>query len=280
MKKEISQNIVNNTKLKAGHTYVITKPVTVNAKLTIEDGVTILILNNIATDTAGNGLTFAATSELIAGEVNFFACGDNFEKINIANNGGLIFNGTAGPIVTSAAYNAIPSNFTAKKIKCNYLGGFDPAGSPTLKLDGVTIANCNNDEWNVETLSSYYAGADAVVIKQSTISFDFLQVKYPIQNGVTNINSTVKINKGLKVINDNNFLFNMTNNQLLIANPLSYIRLPSHTKVYLDGSWGSVAQNIKVVTKSLPTPTNAAPYYYKDCTSCGQTYIYPTTQVN
>jgi hypothetical protein len=277
MKKEISQNIVNNTTLKAGHTYVITKPVTVSAKLTIEDNVNIFILNNVATDTAGNGLTFATSSELIASEVNFFACGDNMEKINVANNGGLVFNGSAGPIVTSAAYDSTPSNFVAKKIRCNYLGGFDPAGSPATLLDALTIANCNEDEWNVESVSSYYSGNDGVVIKQSTIDFDFLAVQYPSANGVTNVNSIVKINKGLKVVNDNNYLFNMSSNQLLVANPLSYIKLPVHTKVYLDGTWGSNAQNIKVVTKSLPTPgVQTAAYYYKDCTTCGQTYIYPT----
>jgi hypothetical protein len=279
MKKEISQNIVNNTTLKAGHTYVITKPVTVSARLTIEDDVNIFILNNVTTDTVGNGLTFATSSELVACEVNFFACGDNMEKINIANNGGLVFNGSAGPITTTAAYNSTPSNFVAKKIRCNYLGGFDPAGAPALKLDAITIANCNEDEWNVKAVSSYYSGADGVVIKQSTIDFDFLAVQYPSANGVTNTNSTVKINKGLKVVNDNNYLFNMFSNQLLVANPLSYIKLPVHTKVYLDGTFGSNAQNIKVVTKSLPAPgIETVQYYYKDCTTCGQTYIFPTTQ--
>ncbi len=281
MKKEISQNIVNNTTLKAGHTYVITKPVTVSAKLTIEDNVNIFILNNVAADTAGNGLTFATSSELIASEVNFFACGDNMEKINVANNGGLVFNGSAGPILatgpaTTVAYNSDPSNFVAKKIRCNYLGGFDPTGAP-VKSDAITIANCNEDEWKVESVSSYYSGKDGIVINQSTIDFDFLAVQYPSANGVTNNNSVVKINKGLKVVNDNSWLFNMTSNQLLVASPLSYIKLPVHTKVYLDGTFGSNAQNIKVVTKSLPTPgVETAAYYYKDCTSCGQTYIYPT----
>lgn len=279
MKKEISQNIVKNITLKSGHTYVITKPVIVSAKLTIEDNVNIFILNNVATDTAGNGLTFATSSELIASEVNFFACGDNMEKINIANNGGLVFNGSAGPVnPTGTAYNSDHSNFTAKKIRCNYLGGFDPAGV-VVKYDALTINNCNEDEWNVESVSSYYSGKDGLVVNQSTISFDFIAVQYPSGNGVTNTNSTVKINKGVKVINDNNYLFNMTSNQLLIANPLSYIKLPTRTKVYLNGSWGSAAQNIQVVSKSLPAPTNEAPYYYKDCTSCGQTYIFPAKTV-
>jgi hypothetical protein len=269
MKKEISKDIVNDTTLKAGHTYVITNYVRVFAKLTIEDNVNIFILNNAITDTVANGLVFLTSSELEAGEVNFFACDNNMEKINFAYNRGLNFYGSAG----RNAYNATPSKFVAKKLRLNYLGGFN-AGS--FKYDPAYIYGCNEDEWKVKAYISNYSGDEGIVISLSTITFDFISIKYPSTNGMTMFNSIVKINKGLKVINNNNFLFSLSFNQLLVARPLCYIKLPVHTRVYLDGPWGSVVQNIKVVTKSLPTPTNASEYYYNDCTTCGQTYIYPT----
>jgi hypothetical protein len=269
MKIEISKDIINDTTLKSGYTYVITKYVRVFAKLTIEDNVNIFILNNAVTDTIANGLDFLTSSELEAGEVNFFACDNNMEKINFAYNRGLNFYGSAG----RNAYNAIPSKFIAKKLRLNYLGGFD---AKTFKYDPVYIYGCNEDEWEIKAITSNYSGDEGIVISLSTITLDFISVKYPSTNGISMVNSILKINKGLKVINNNNFLFSLSFNQLLAASPLCYIKLPVHTKVYLDGPWGSAAQNIKVVTKSLPTPTNASAYYYNDCTKCGQTYIYPT----
>jgi len=125
MKKEISQDIVKPTTLKSGHTYVITAPVTVFSKLTVECDVTIFIRNNESGDTVANGIIFDTSSEFIAEEVNFFACDDKNEKINEANNGGLVFNGSIGSDgATGNNYNTLPSNFVAKKIRCNYLGGF------------------------------------------------------------------------------------------------------------------------------------------------------------
>ena len=56
------------------------------------------------------------------------------------------------------------------------------------------------------------------------------------------------------------------------SNPLCYIKLPNNTKFYLTGEW---VEDVVVLSKSLPTPTDNEPYYFKNCTACGQSYIYP-----
>ena len=68
----------------------------------------------------------------------------------------------------------------------------------------------------------------------------------------------------------------MVPNQNQDNNQLCYIKLPTHTKVYLDGIWD---ENIQIVSKALPQPASNevdTPYYFRECTSCGQTYIFPT----
>lgn len=268
MKKEISQPIVKDTTLKSGHTYVITAPVTVSAKLTIECDVTVYIRNS---NTVGNGLIFNTSSELIAEEVNFFACDDKNEKINEAQNAGLVFNGSIGPNGTDNNYDTDASNFVGKKIRCNYLGGF---GVTSIQegASAITINNCNSDEWNVNSVSISYSGGDGIQITQSQIDFDFLSIQYPLADGLNVVNSTLTINKGLKVkTSDTNVLIEMSADQNNIANPLCYVKIPNHTKVYLDGEWD--VANVEIVSKALPEPTPV--YYYRDCTSCGQTYIFP-----
>jgi hypothetical protein len=72
----------------------------------------------------------------------------------------------------------------------------------------------------------------------------------------------------------------MTTNQALDTSPLSYIKLPANTKVYLDGLWASAsgvpAVSVKIVSNSLPQPVAGSAYYYKQCTECGQSYIFPS----
>ncbi len=269
MKKEISQPIVKPTTLKSGHTYVITAPVTVAARLTIECDVTIYIRND---NSSANGLTFSSSSELIAEEVNFFACDDKNEKVNEAQNGGLTFNGTIGPNGTGNNYNTNASNFVAKKIRCNYLGGFGATSVEGSGASALTINNCNNDEWNIDSVSISYSGGNGVTINESQVEFDFLSIQFPSADGLSVENSTLTINKGLKIKNgDSGVLIHMEADQNDVTNPLCYVKIPNHTKVYLDGPWD--VTDVKIVSKALPEPT--PDYYYRDCTSCGQTYVFP-----
>ena len=69
--KEISQDIVDPTTFKSGYVYIITNPINVTSKLTIEDNVNIYLRNG-----AANGLTFDASSELHAGCVVVYASDD------------------------------------------------------------------------------------------------------------------------------------------------------------------------------------------------------------
>ena len=103
-------------------------------------------------------------------------------------------------------------------------------------------------------------------------------------NGLESNDSIINIYKGFKVQIDNGKLINMITNQALDASPLSYIKLPSCTKVYLDGLWATTtsatpAVAVRIVSNSLPQPTSATAYYYKDCTACGQTYIFPSSSL-
>ncbi len=275
--KEISQNIVDPTTFKSGYVYIITNPITVSSKLTIEDNVDIYLRNG-----AANGLTFAASSELHAGCVNFYASDDRNVIINVANNGGIVFNGTAGPTVGAlpafaTSFATTPSHFVAKKLKLNYIGGWQVS---TLGTDAITINNCNADEWAIESLSSSYSGDEGVVVNDSTINLNYLSITNPAGDGLQSNDSIINVYKGLKVQVDNGSLIVMTSNQALDASPLSYIKLPAHTKVYLDGLWvaasGTPLVSVKVVSNNLPQPVSGTAYYYKDCTECGQSYIFPS----
>ena len=280
--KEISQNIIDPTTFKSGYVYIITAPITVSSKLTIEDGVDVYFRNG-----AANGLTFTTSSELHAGCVNFYASDDRNVIINVANNGGIVFNGSAGPTAgplpaLAVSYSTTASNFVAKKIKLNYIGGWQVSAIPT---DALTINNCNSDEWGIESVSSAYSGDEGVVVNDSTINLNYLAITNPVGDGLEVNDSIVNIYKGLKVQVDNGNLIVMTSNQALDTNPLSYIKLPSQTKVYLDGTWvaasGIPSVSVKIVSNSLPQPVSTGTeaqraYYYKDCTTCGQSYIFPS----
>ena len=272
--KEISQNIVDPTTFKSGYVYIITQAITVTSKLTIEDNVDVYFRNGGA-----NGLTFASSSELHAGCVNFYASDDRNVIINTANNGGIVFNGTAGPSVIGAgtAFDTTPSHFVGKKLKLNYIGGWVVSAAAT---DALTINNCNADEWAVESISSAYSGDEGVVVNDSTINLNYLSVTNSVGNGLELNDSIVNVYKGLKVQVDTGSLITMASNQSIDTNPLSYIKLPSHTKVYLDGNWatasGSPLVSVNIVSNSLPQPTSGVAYYYKDCTECGQSYIFPS----
>lgn len=271
--KEISQNIQDPTTFKSGYVYIITQPITVSSKLTIEDNVDVYFRNGSA-----SGLTFSASSELHAGCVNFYACDDRNVIINLANNGGIQFNGTAGPSVNGVgtAFATSPSHFVAKKIKLNYIGGWLQS---TLGTDALTINNVNADEWAIESVSSAYSGDEGVVVNDSTINLNYLSVTNPVGDGIQSNDSIINVYKGLKVQVDNGSLIVMTANQALDTNPLSYIKLPAHDKVYLDGLWAPISAgvSVKVVSNNLPKPTDGAVYYYKDCTECGQSYIFPSS---
>lgn len=280
--KEISQNIIDPTTFKAGYVYIVTAPVVVSSKLTIENGVEVYVRNG-----AANGLTFKSSSELHAECVSFYASDDRNVKINLANNGGIVFNGTAGPTTgptpaLAVAYDTEPSNFVAKKLKLNYLGGYQVSAVPT---DALTINNCNADEWNIQSVSSAYSGDEGVTVNDSTINLNYLAVTNPAGDGLEINDSIVNVYKGLKAQVDNGSLIVMNSDQALDTNPLSYIKLPTHTKVYLDGAWvassGTPAVSVKIVSNSLPQPVSTGTaeqraYYYKDCTECGQTYIFPS----
>jgi len=277
--KEISQNIIDPTTFKSGYVYIITAPITVSSKLTIEDNVDVYLRNG-----AANGLTFESSSELHAGCVNFYASDDRNVIINVANNGGVVFNGTAGPITgtqslltAQTAFAVSPSKFVAKKLKFNYIGGWVVSAAAT---DALTINNCNVDEWGVQSVSSAYSGDEGVVVNDSTINLNYLAITNPASNGLEINDSIVNVYKGLKVQADNGSLIQMSTNQALDSSPLSYIKLPAHTKVYLDGLWASASGipsvSVKIVSNNLPQPVAGSAYYYKDCTECGQSYIFPS----
>ena len=273
--KEISQDIVDPTTFKSGYVYIITNPINVTSKLTIEDNVDIYLRNG-----AENGLTFDASSELHAGCVEVYASDDRNVIINLANNGGIVFNGTAGPTVGAlpafaTAFDTDASHFVAKKLKLNYCGGWQVS---TVATDALTINNCNADEWAIESVSSSHSGDEGVVVNDSTINLNYLSITNPSGNGLESNNSIINVYKGLKIQTDNGSLIVMTTNQSLDASPLSYIKLPAHTKVYLDGLWAAASGSVsvKVVSNNLPQPTSGSAYYYKDCTECGQSYIFPS----
>jgi hypothetical protein len=146
----VNSNIVNDTCWTNDNIYVISLPirVTEGAKLTIENNVTILLLNktsvenvvisnpNISTATtpieltvAGSCLIFESSSKLQAETIFVNSCDLNYTITNTSNNCGIFFCGTQ----SSSQYNFLniqsnisiePSQFNVKNIIMNNIGSF------------------------------------------------------------------------------------------------------------------------------------------------------------
>ncbi len=147
---KVNTNIVNNTCWTKNKIYVIENPIRVSSGviLTIEDGVTILLVNktavenvsidnpNISTSTTpieltvtGSCLIFESGSKLIAETIYVNSCDENYTVVESSNNCGLFFCGTQ----TASEYNFFnigskisleKSSFTIKEIILNNIGSF------------------------------------------------------------------------------------------------------------------------------------------------------------
>ena len=210
----ISANITKNRTLSVNNTYVIEGEVhvTTGVKLTIADGVTILILNGVYKKSLlrRSTLIFDQGSMLSAKRFYIKAGGPKHKPVKFADNGGVWFLGNYnnaskdGVSVKLNRKNPL-SRFQAKMVATYYLGRKDTYISPATgkeldigdDVDGFSILGVGPDEWNISEIRSHYSADDGLDVTNSHISLDRIEVRHPTEDGLNISSSRVEVHKSL-----------------------------------------------------------------------------------
>lgn len=216
----INKDIKRSRTLKAGKTYVIQGEVRVakSVKLTVQDKVTILIVNGVNKKSSiwRSALIFEQGSSLIAQRMYVKACNSEYKPVKCADNGGLWFLGNFndaskdGVSVKVNRKNPL-SSFNAKMVATYYLGRFDPTqiadatqnddGEADVDddIDGFSVLGVGKNEWNISEVRCYYSADDAFDVTNSHIRLDRLEIKLPVEDGMNISSSRVEIHKSLSI---------------------------------------------------------------------------------
>ncbi len=210
----ISANITKNRILSDKKTYVIEGEIHVvkGVKLTIADGVTILILNGVFKKSLlrRSTLIFDQGSILSAKRFYIKAGGTNHKPVKFADNGGVWFlgnyNNASKDGVTVKLNRKNPlSSFHAKMVATYYLGRKDTYNSPTTgkeldigdDVDGFSILGVGPTEWNISEIRSHYSADDGFDVTNSHIRLDRIEVRHPTEDGLNISSSRVEVHKSL-----------------------------------------------------------------------------------
>jgi photosystem II stability/assembly factor-like uncharacterized protein len=281
MIKTILNNISKNTIFTNNFTYVIVGEIHVlnGINLYIEDNTLILLRNGIQKKNKNSSidystLIFDTGSNLIAKKI-FIKSADNYNKaINYANNGGLIFLGSAANI-TYNAYNSInsqisatSSNFYIEELITCYLG--------SINNNNITVIGNNNDEFNIKSIKSFYSGNIGLSVINSNIIIEKLLIYNPSGNvAVDNNNSIIDIIKVIKIFITNGSMTSLFN--FFIDSDIPYIKINKNTCVNLRApQFNPIINLLKVVSIDIPSPIS--PYFVNKILK-KQTYIYRSISI-
>ena len=210
----INSNITRNRRFVVSKLYVITSDVRVkkNVKLTIEDGVKILIQNGAKEKLKLRraAFIFEPGSILNAKKFSVKACDENFREEKKSDNGGLWFignsrSGSKDTIKTKVNPKISLSSFNATMIKTHYLGRLDPLRdtlrTPAAKddIDGLSVLGVGLSEWNVLNVQSFYSADDGIDITNSNIKLDRILVRSPVEDGVNLSSSQLEVRLSLNL---------------------------------------------------------------------------------
>ena len=156
----ISENITTDTTFKKGYQYIIANSVFVNAKVTIENGSLISILND---EFLSNSLNISNFGKVVGDEVLINSVkqeGDEYVVTNFANNNGLQITGTA-PQNTLPNYKYLD---TCKKSQSKCEPAF-------LKINKLTLDNIGG--LNLTQVLSYEVDISSLTFRITSDQFEF-----------------------------------------------------------------------------------------------------------
>lgn len=279
----ISGDIIKNTTLRAGTTYIIDGEVHVkkNVTLTIEDGVKVDIRNGrrpITNLLDASSLVFDSGSKLVVGTttkpgtVYFNAVDINNREVPYADNGGVFFCGTyrsgsrKGITVDLAQTRGLKSSFTAAKLVFSYCGRTDPLGRNGDKfggddMDPISIIGMGPTEWKIDAVESRYSGNNGFDVTNSTFSIDNIQVAAAIEDGLNITSSNVTITKNLSIemtasqANDRELF------DLEADNGRATVIINQRAFVNLQGYLGGQYDEVTITSPDLPLQPKSRQWY-------------------
>ena len=268
-------DIAEDTTFRSGHVYVIEGEVhvTEGVRLTIEDGVTILIKNGkIRRRTIDRrALVFDQGSKLVAGSFWVRAAGVDGRPEKRADNGGIWFLGSysdaaSDGITVTVDQRSVPSSFVAREIRVSDLGAGDPVPSPRSlnprgeDIDGLSVLGVSRSEWKIKAIRSEYLADDGFNITNSDIELDSLLVTSPFEDGLNVSSSRVRIVRHLSVdMTANTTVLDRDIFDLEVDDGPSYVTLAQGCRVQMDGVLGD---EIKVRSADLPWENRVGPVHF------------------
>lgn len=212
----LTADITRPRTLRRGRTYVVANQVHVRAgaRLTIEDGVTILIRNGRIPKAALRrcALIFDPGSRLVAGRVTFRACNGENRPEKRPDNGGVWFlgNSQAGAKdgISVRPDRALPlSAFTARAVSVHWLGRRDTYTSAVTgreldigdDIDGISVLGVGVQEWKIRAVRSAWSADDGFDVTNSHINLERLEVRSPQEDALNISSSRVTIHKRLVI---------------------------------------------------------------------------------
>lgn len=276
MIKTILNNISENTFFTNNFKYIIVGEIHVlnGVSLYIEDNTIIYLrnginINNINRSIDYSTLIFDTGSTLIAKKIFVKSADKNNKSVNYANNGGLIFLGSAANIIYST-YNTIfsqisatPSNFSIEELIIEYLG--------STNNNNITIIGTNDDEFNIKNIKSFYSGNIGLSVIKSNIIINKLFINNPNGNvALENYNSIINIIKLIKIIITNSTTSSLFNFTVNTYSP--YLKINKNANVYLSApQFNPLVNPLEVVSIDIPSPISP---YFVNKNLKKQTYIF------
>lgn len=271
--EHLPEAITGTQRLVAGVTYVVTTDVRVRdgAKLIVEDGVTILILNGLvpASPIGHAALIFEQGSALDAGRLSIRACNARFRPVKTADNGGVWFFGgyrsaEKDGLEVAVARPHAASSFEAALIAAYYLGHGDPVApsdDPMLDdRDGFSLMGVGPQEWRVAEVRSFHSGDDGLDLTNSQIRLERLRVVAPAEDGINLSSSRLEVARSLfldvtmtQVTDRDIFDFEVDDGP-------SSVEIAQHCHVDISGVFGD---QLHLISPDMPVATEAEDVAYR-----------------
>jgi hypothetical protein len=288
---EIKEDICKNTRLYNQNIYVVEGEIHIKTgvKLAVEDDTEIYIKNGLFRDKFNtifvrSKLIFDSGSILKADKVFFKACDDTNSEVQVAENGGVYFVGTALFVEKdsiSTNQNAPPSSFRAKLISTSYLGSADIVSTTEKKeylsniddYDAISVLGVNEHEWKIKNIYSEYSGDDGFDLQNSNIWIESVIVFVPAEDGLNVVNSTLNITK--KLVVDMEITANADRDIFDLENDTRYslIKLLPKCKVNINGIFGD---QLILSSSDLPPNKCILEYKFNGRLGNGETLIFTT----
>ncbi|WP_018390385.1 hypothetical protein [Ancylobacter sp. FA202] len=274
--REFLQGSITGTlHLRAGVAYVATADVRIRsgAKLVVEEGVTILILNGLVPSSpiGHAALIFEQGSALQAGRLYIRACNARFRPVKKADNGGVWFFGAyrsaeKDGLTVAAGPAGAASSFNAALIAAYHLGHGDPAApsdNPMLDdRDGFSVMGVGPQEWRVVEVRSFHSGDDGLDLTNSQIRLERLRVVGPAEDGINLSSSKLEVARSLVVDVAMTDVADRDIFDFEVDDGPSYVEIARHCHVDIQGVFGD---QLHLISPDMPAATEAedVPYRFK-----------------